>query len=61
MLFVGTIMRGTLLFLALILMFLGCMLMAYTPKGKEEPDVLQVFFGVVILVSGLGLLSCTAG
>ena len=54
-------MRGTLLFLALILMFLGCMLMAYTPKDKKEPDVLQVFLGVVILVSGLGLLSCTAG
>lgn len=54
-------MREALLVLALILMLLGCMLMAYTPKGKEEPDVLQVFVGVVILVSGLGLLSCTAG
>lgn len=49
------------MFLALILMFLGLMLMAYTPKGKEEPDVLQVFLGTIVLVFGLGLLSCTAG
>ena len=54
-------MRGTLLFLALIIMFLGLMLMAYVPKCKEEPDVLQVFLGTIVLVLGLGLLSCTAG